>query len=592
MMGKAEILEDRGDGFYRIKILHNTTLAQARLDALNARKTAWETELAAEENDTRKKILKLQILAVSKQIAKLETDVDLDFEQIVTCADLTEELEGEVGTIEVACEHEKGLNIQPGYTDSAAYSATRDGQHYPFLSLPVSTAMLNFAAMPGIQKWRPTYRYGTITAIDYDTDICSVSLDSAYSYIQSLDVNIETSLSGVAIEYMNCNSAAFEVGDDVIVKWDPYDSEGTPKVIGFKTDPQPCATGYVAIIAGLTDDEAVAWDVISNTVFNIPGITYPATYTEIYDALVAAGYTVVEYVSTTSAPPDLDPWTYCTETPVTLASGSTDFHPEITQPVPDVNENQYFDNFATGNEIAFEDCINDPFYWLTKESNGNFVKRYRKIEMGEDDWRSQFLWEEIHVDYEYMPSNVGGCWNPILHTEQTWEWTGTIYLKPLLGDTKIELATVAQSKFQWSEQADVPGGYIGGESGDEPTDGVRRIYSAVRCISYASSPQQFYIGIDNATYGLPFSLPYRLDRFKRKEIALASHSYAFDIDGVWKTDFKIQAQKNAVPDNPSDPETEYTYDWTEFTALNHTAILAYFTTTNQLFRTRLAYPEE
>lgn len=184
--------------------------------------------------------------------------VDGNTQQInAYCSDLTEDISGDVGIIEIAGNGDKGRNIQPGYAEGAnpspaIYDAVRDGQMMKVLmqrfidsskSNISSGVYYNWAIRPGWQKWRPNYRYGTITAIDYDLDTCSVALDACVSTDepdgQSMDVNQSSSLSDVDIEYMDCNSAAFVVGDEIIVKFIDNDW-GSPNVIGFKDNPQPC----------------------------------------------------------------------------------------------------------------------------------------------------------------------------------------------------------------------------------------------------------------------------------------------------------------------------------------------------------------
>jgi hypothetical protein len=163
------------------------------------------------------------------------------------CVDLTEDLTGEVGLIEIAGDREKGINLQPGFEGNAVYNASRDGelkqiQNFPDTK-PTQEVFYNWALRPGWAKWKPNYRYGTITAINYDADTCDVSLDACYATDtpdgKQLDINQSSSLSGVAIEYMSCDSAAFEVGDVVVVKFENF-SWASPKVIGFKEEPKAC----------------------------------------------------------------------------------------------------------------------------------------------------------------------------------------------------------------------------------------------------------------------------------------------------------------------------------------------------------------
>lgn len=189
------------------------------------------------------------------------------------CADLTEDLSGEVGVIEIAGDWQKGVNIQPGYEGNAAYNASRDGNLFEVPQAPAKEGhqagvYWDWAMRPGWQKWKPNYRYGTITEIDYDADTCSVSLEACLSTDMpdgaAMDINQTDSLSGIPIEYMNCNAAAFEVGDEVVVKFEGNEWSGA-KVIGFKEEPKGCGF-YILLILGtmctvLTTDGNIATDV-------------------------------------------------------------------------------------------------------------------------------------------------------------------------------------------------------------------------------------------------------------------------------------------------------------------------------------------
>ena len=82
------------------------------------------------------------------------------------CADLTEDLSGDVGIIEIAGDIAKGVNVHPGFNNAAAYNAARDGVMYevpqPPGTQPPAGVYWNLAMRDGWQKWRPNYRYGTI----------------------------------------------------------------------------------------------------------------------------------------------------------------------------------------------------------------------------------------------------------------------------------------------------------------------------------------------------------------------------------------------------------------------------------------------
>jgi hypothetical protein len=189
------------------------------------------------------------------------------------CCDLTEDLGGTVGIIEIAGDREKGINLQPGFEGNAVYNASRDGelkqiQKFPTTS-PTQEVYWNWAMRPGWQKWKPNYRYGTITAIDYDADTCDVALDACYATDtpdgQQLDINQSSSLSGVPIEYMDCDSAPFEVGDNVLVKFEGQ-AWASPKVIGFKEEPKACGSQYLCVwgIGNPGGEDCFAWDLLTN----------------------------------------------------------------------------------------------------------------------------------------------------------------------------------------------------------------------------------------------------------------------------------------------------------------------------------------
>jgi hypothetical protein len=100
-------------------------------------------------------------------------------------------------------------------------------------------AFLNAAILPGWQKFKPTYRWGTATAIDYAANTMSVALAEARSSAQALNVNQASSLSGVPVQYLTCNASAFEVGDRVVVEFQNQ-QWSQPRVIGFLDNPKPC----------------------------------------------------------------------------------------------------------------------------------------------------------------------------------------------------------------------------------------------------------------------------------------------------------------------------------------------------------------
>jgi hypothetical protein len=100
-------------------------------------------------------------------------------------------------------------------------------------------AFFNAAIFPGWQKWKPTYRWGTITAMDEAAETVTVELATTTSSAQTLNVNQATILTDVEVEYMSCGASVFEVGDRVVVQFVGQDWD-SPMVIGFVDNPRPC----------------------------------------------------------------------------------------------------------------------------------------------------------------------------------------------------------------------------------------------------------------------------------------------------------------------------------------------------------------
>jgi hypothetical protein len=234
-MGKGTIISGGTDGQYQVSVVYNTDRAQAEKAANLAKIANLEIQIAEETDDQKLNILKLQKLSLEKRNEILDNIPESETIS-AWCADLTEDLTGDVGLIEVPGEA-VAFNIQPGHEDNAVYDSARDGQLFPTMAMTPAAAFYNLAMLPGWQKWKPTYRYGTITAISGDT--ADVTLDAATSTQQNLGVNQESTLTGVPVEYMSCNGAAFEVGDEVLVKFTSQDW-GSPVVVGFKDNPVAC----------------------------------------------------------------------------------------------------------------------------------------------------------------------------------------------------------------------------------------------------------------------------------------------------------------------------------------------------------------
>lgn len=299
-MGKGTIISGGESGQYQVQINYSRGGYNSQIVAYTAMKTSLESALVDETDAQKIKLLKLQLLSVDKRIEYLENNFPADETISAWCADLTEDITGTVGTVEVPGEV-GNVQIQPGYQGNAAYDPARDGQRMPTVINTPDQAFYNLAMLPGWQKWKPLFRYATITAKTGNT--ADVTLDPTTSTQQSLTINQSPTLSNVVIEYMDCDGVPFEVGDEVLVKFEGQDW-AAPKIVGFKENPKPCA-GYLLIKATApgSSESCIVWD------FNIPGpaediptntggvATFPILTSEVSDwiaARVSDGSPVVE----------------------------------------------------------------------------------------------------------------------------------------------------------------------------------------------------------------------------------------------------------------------------------------------------------
>ena len=238
-MGKGTIISGGAAGEYQLQINYNTKLFAKAIDALNEKIAEYEIEYAAipESQNLTQDAIKLKIISCQKRIDYLNENTPEDSTITAWCVDLTEDLTGEVGTIEIPGEVGE-ISIQPGFEGNASYDKERDGQLLPPVPMTPSQFYYNMAILPAWQKWLPTYRYGTIKSIDSITSTANVELVDAISSQQDLNINQGVVLSNVPFEYMGEQQGqyTFFPGDDVVVKFigqNFYD----PIIIGFKNTP-------------------------------------------------------------------------------------------------------------------------------------------------------------------------------------------------------------------------------------------------------------------------------------------------------------------------------------------------------------------
>lgn len=282
-MGKATIVEEKGEGLYTVDLDYGSDEIQAKIDAALAENvevqasiddmlprlvvagnasrdadaavnslidalapgelTSQDLEAALELGIRSRRdyvalqddlaLLRARLASNSALIARLQAEPVTE-RRDAWCATYTEGAEGVVGTIEV-----NGETLPQIIAPEAPQWTASDGVQKNRLAMSPVTTFLNSSLLPGWQKFAPTYRVGLISAIDQEADTCNVSLVAALSSAQSLDINRDEILLGVPIEYLDCNSAVFQEGDRVVVQFTDQDWT-QPKVIGFESNPRPC----------------------------------------------------------------------------------------------------------------------------------------------------------------------------------------------------------------------------------------------------------------------------------------------------------------------------------------------------------------
>lgn len=237
-MGKGIIKSGGADGFYSVELTFERDRIDKTVSRIDAHIESLTSVIDTMDEGTEKELLKLERNSYIKKKEYLQNNMPEDPIVSAWCADLTEDITGNVGTIEVP--GERGIvQIQPGYESNSTYDSIRDGQLQPSIAGTPAATFYNLAILPGWQKWKPTYRYGVISNIDTDANTCDVKLDYTESSQQNLNINQELNLTGISVSYMSCDSVAFEDGDNVLVKFEGQTWEGA-QVVGFKDNPVAC----------------------------------------------------------------------------------------------------------------------------------------------------------------------------------------------------------------------------------------------------------------------------------------------------------------------------------------------------------------
>lgn len=223
------------------------------IEASDKASKAVEKAIKANEPVQRFEILMKPLEADQMQLNKEKAQLQgLQLKRTVQawCADFTEDKTGDAATIEIPGEPTALLVAPAGRAPTPG-----DGQLLARAMMSPEQAFYNAAILPGWQRFKPDYRKGTVTFLDKENDKANVLLDEAVSTAQSLPVtrkNASLLLTAVPVEYMNCDSLAFEEGDRVVVQFTGRDWDN-PKVIGFVDNPKPCIPMFVLVPLRLKD---------------------------------------------------------------------------------------------------------------------------------------------------------------------------------------------------------------------------------------------------------------------------------------------------------------------------------------------------
>lgn len=250
-MGKANIVESLGDGKYTIEVIFDTRNTQLRLETLEEKLEDLEWKLLSDllKEGNEYKTTELKILYIQKEI-NFYNNIPATEIRTAWCVDFSEEISGEVGTIET--HGEAGLSpfhkifVKPGYNEKYIYDPLTDGVLATVPEQVPEQWFVNTCFLPGWQKWQPMFRLGEILYIDTDNDKAHVQLDDAYSsqVVDGPKLQILTEnniiINNIPIKYMQCNANAFTVGDRVVVNFKEQSWEGAKEIVGFDENPQPC----------------------------------------------------------------------------------------------------------------------------------------------------------------------------------------------------------------------------------------------------------------------------------------------------------------------------------------------------------------
>lgn len=163
-------------------------------------------------------------------------------------------------------EYEKEVSYIERSWNIAAFGQYSEatGKLAPNNNLTDAGMFVNAALEPGHLKWRPMWRYGTLTSVNTDANTGSVSLENVEARALPDDevpllLNEQPVLTNIPIRYLDCDSDAFSPGDEVVVAFTGEDRK-TATIIGFRREPKPCGSGAESWMEiRIPNDTAVLW---------------------------------------------------------------------------------------------------------------------------------------------------------------------------------------------------------------------------------------------------------------------------------------------------------------------------------------------
>ena len=207
--------------------------------------------------------LSLEFEELERKIGQLEDIPESESKQL-WCADLTDDLTSGtvVGTIEVPGEYGGPQSgeavIRPGFDHEHLWNQQRDGWITPCQAQTAAATYYNLAMLPGWQVFRPGFRFARVLAVNGDGTLKVALISPNLSSQQSIDVTPKdlpssgpeqaVNYDSVPVHYMDCDAAAFALGDEVVVEYQNQQAT-RPRVIGFRRNPASCS-GQLATPAG------------------------------------------------------------------------------------------------------------------------------------------------------------------------------------------------------------------------------------------------------------------------------------------------------------------------------------------------------